>query len=261
MPTPTRNSLWRARTDLPKDPYKDSELECIVRAIEDGANCQLSAGQRKHLHKEVTMVARAFALAQHQFDGPTLGKIEAVLEKLHKAADKLLGIVDTLDDATLFALRRQHGEFDKAYLKAQAQNDSSEKTQTSAIKIVSDLSAETKAAIKAIKAVKAIKEVSKRLPPPGENPLDWIIDWEMDPIYRHEKLITKFVVWMGFIFNEFTGKEPHCDHDRATDTYSGNFLSFIEAGLTPLEEKRREALGRTVQNALPKWREARDAKA
>ena len=91
MPKPTRKVLWPARPDLPENPYKDNDLESIVRAIEGGANCQLSAGERKHLHKDVTMVARAFILAQHQFDGPTHGQIKAALEELHIAADKLTG--------------------------------------------------------------------------------------------------------------------------------------------------------------------------
>ena len=65
MPKPTRESLWRARIDLPENPYSDSDLECIVRAIEEGENCKLSPGDRKHLQNEVTMVARAFILATH----------------------------------------------------------------------------------------------------------------------------------------------------------------------------------------------------
>ena len=159
-------------------------------------------------------------------------------------------VVSTLDDATLFALLRQHGEFRKAYSEARAQNQSSVKAQVSAIRIVSALSAEAKA---------AIKEVGKPHSPPDENPLDWIIDWEMDPIYRDETPVTKFVVWLAFIFNEITGKEPLCKHDRIRDTYSGDFFSFVEACLTPLESESRKALGRTVQDALPKWRVARDA--
>ena len=252
MPKPTRESLWRARKYLPENPYSDSELKCIVQAVEEGANCQLSSSDRNRLQIEVKRAARAFILAQHQFDGPTHGQIKAALEELHIAADKLLGVVSSLDDATLFALLRQHGEFRKAYLAAPAQKNFSEIAKASAIKIVSDLSAEAKA---------VIKEVGKRHPPPNEKLLDWPADWETDPIYRDETPVTKFVVWMGFIYNEFTGKEPHCDHDRAKETYSGDFLSFVEACLTPLEDKRRKALGKTVLDALPKWREARDAKA
>ncbi len=257
MPKPTRESLWRARPDLPKNPYKDNDLKSIVRAIESGANCHLSAGERNHLYKEVTMVARAFIRAQHQFDGPTLGQIEAALEELHIAADKLLRIVNALDDATLFALRRQHWEFDKEFLKAQAQNDSSEKTQTSAKKIVSNLSAEAKAAIK------AVKEVSKRHPPPDENPLDWPIDWDWDPIYRETTPVTMLVIRLAFIFYEVTGEEPLCK--RRGKQYHGNFLPFVRDCLSPLEKKLekkpRKALGKTIQEALPMWRGARDARA
>ena len=252
MPKPTRKINWRARKDLPENPYSDSDLERIVRAIEEGANHQLSLADRNRLQNEVKRAARAFVLAKHQRKGPTSGQIKAALEELHEAADELLGIVSTLDDAAVFALLRQHGEFRKAYSEAQAQNQSSVKAQVSAVRIVSALSAEAKA---------AIKEVGKPHSPPDENPLDWTIDWEIDPIYRDETLVTKFVVWMAFIFSEFTGKEPLCKHDRDTETYSGDFLSFVEACLTPLESKPRKALGKTVQDALPKWRAARDARA
>jgi len=251
MPKPTRKKNWQAREELPENPYSDSELERIVRAIEKGANRQLSLANRNRLQNEVKRAARAFILAKHQRKGPTSGQIKAALEELHEAADELLGVVNTLDDATVFALLRQHGEFRKAYL-AEAKNQSSERPEIRVLGIVSALSAEAKA---------AIKEVGKPQPPPDENLLDWIIDWEMDPIYRDETPVTKFVVWMAFIFSEFTGKEPLGNHDRIRDTYSGDFLSFVEACLTPLESESRKALGRTVQDALPKWRAARDARA
>lgn len=206
------------------------------------------------------MVARAFYLATHQHDGPTHGQIKAALEELYTSADKLLMLVNTLDDATLFVLLRQHGEFRKAYFEAQAPNKSSEKAQVKAIMIVSALSAEAKA---------AFEEVGKPHSPPDENLLDRIIDWEMDPIYRDETPVTKFVIWLAFIFNEITGEEPTCKHVRAGDNYSGAFFFFVKACLTPLESKRRKALGKTVQrkalgktvqDALPKWRDERDAR-
>ena len=252
MPKPTREKNWRAREELPENPYSDSELERIVRAIEEGANRQLSLADRNRLQNEVKRAARAFRLATHQHKGPTPGQIKATLEELHRAADKLLGVVNSLDDATLFALLRQHGEFREAYSEAQTQNQSSVKARASAVRIVSALSAEAKA---------AIKEVGKPHPPPDENRLDWIIDWEMDPIYRDETPVTKFMISLADIFNTITGEEPLCKHDRIRDTYSGVFLSFVKACLTPLESEPRKALGRTVQDALPKWRDARDARA
>ncbi len=92
MSIPTRRSLWRARIDLPENPYSDSELECIVRAIEEGANCPLSPGKRKRLQREVEMVARAFILAKYQSDGPTHGQIKAALEELYTSADKVVAL-------------------------------------------------------------------------------------------------------------------------------------------------------------------------
>ncbi len=91
--------------------------------------------------------------------------------------------------------------------------------------------------------------------------MDWIIDWEIDPIYRNETPVTMFIIRLAFIFNEVAGAEPLSKHDRDTETYSGDFPSFVEACLTPLESEPRKALGRTVQDALPKWRAARDARA
>ncbi len=107
MPKATRRSLWQARTDLPENPYTRSDLERIVRAIEEGANRQLSLADRNRLQNEVKRVARAFILATHQHQGPTPGQIKAALEELHEAADELLGIVSTLDDAAVFALLRR----------------------------------------------------------------------------------------------------------------------------------------------------------
>ena len=251
MPKPTREVNWPARIDLPDNPYSDSDLERIVRAIEEGESRQLSLADRNRLQNEVKRAARAFVLAKHQHHGPTHGQIKAALEDLHRASDKLLRVISTLDDATLSALLRQHGEFRKAYSAAQGQNQSSVKAQVSAIRIVSALSAEAKA---------AIKEVGKPHSPPDENPLDWIIDWEMDPIYRDETPVTMFIIRLAFIYNEITRKELYGNHDRIGDTYSGDFLSFVKACLTPLESEPRKALGRTVQDALPKWRVARDAR-
>ncbi len=252
MPKAKRKKNWRARKDLPENPYSDSELERIVRAIEESASRQLSLADRNRLQNEVKRAARAFIEAKHQHHGPTHGQIKAALEDLHRASDKLLRVISTLDDATLFALVRQHGEFRKAYFEAQAQNQSSVKAQVSAIRIVSALSAEAKA---------AIKEVGKPHSPPDESLLDWIIDWDRDPIYRDETPVTMFIIRLAFIYNEITRKELHGNHDRIRDTYSGDFLSFVEACLTPLESERRKALGRTVQDALSKWRDARNARA
>ncbi len=147
MPKPTRESLWQAREDLPENPYSKSDLERIVRAIEEGANRQLSLADRNRLQNEVKRVARAFILATHQHHGPTHGQIKAALEELHSAADELLNVVRTLDDATVFALLRQHGEFRKAYL-AEAKSQSSERPEIRVLSTVSALSAEAKAAIK-----------------------------------------------------------------------------------------------------------------
>ncbi len=252
MPKPTPEDYWQARPDLPENPYSNNDLERIVQIIEAGEKDQLSPAERKRLLAHVRGAARAFILATHQDKGPTHGQIKAALEELHIAADKLLRVVKRLDDATVFALWRQHGEFRKAYKEARDQNNSSDKAQVGAIRIVSALSSEAKA---------AIKEVGKPHPPPDENLLDWIIDWEMDPIYRDETPVTKFIIWLAEIFYEITGSEPRCKHDRARDTYSGDFLLFVKACLTPLESKQRKALGRTVLDALPKWRDARDARA
>lgn len=251
MPKPTRKSLWRAREALQEDPYSGNNMERIVRAIEEGANRQLSLADRNRLQNEVKSVARAFKLATYQHKGPTPGQIRAALEDLYKAADELLRVVNALDDASILALLGQHGEFRKAYSKARAQNH--EKAHVRALGIISDLSAEAKA---------AIKEVGKPHPSPDQNPLDRYIDWEWDPIYRDETPITKFVIWLAFIFNEITGAEPLCKHDRAKkNTYYGDFFLFVEACLAPLEVEPRKALGKTVQDALPKWRARRDARA
>ncbi len=248
MPKPTRESLWRARIDLPDNPYSDSDLECIVQAIEEGANHQLSPGERKRLQKEVKMVARAFILATHQHQGPKPGQIKAALEDLHKAADELLKVVRALDDATVFALLRQNGKFRKAYL-AEVKSQSFERSEFRVLSIVSALSAEAKA---------AIKEVGKPHPPPNESLLDWIIDWDWDPIYRQETPVTMLIIRLAFIFHEVTREEPLCKHRRGKEPYHGNFLPFVRACLSPLESKSREALGKTIQDALPKWRAARD---
>ena len=252
MPKPTRRSLWRARKDLPENPYSDSELKCIVRVIEEGANCQLSPGKRKRLHKEVPKVARAFILATYQHQGPKPGEIRAALKDLHKASDKLLRVVSALDDATVLALSRQKGEFHKAYSEARAQNQSSIEAQVSVVRIVSALSAEAKA---------AIEEVGDPNPPPNESLFDWIIDWDWDPIYRNETPVNMLIIRLAFIFYEVTREEPLCKHRRGKEPYHGNFLPFVRACLSPLECNSREALGKTIQNALHKWRAARDARA
>jgi hypothetical protein len=175
MPKPTPEDYWQARTDLPENPYSNNNLEHIVQIIEAGAKDQLSPAERKRLLAHVRGAARAFIRATHQRQGPTHGQIKAALKELHTAADKLLRVVKRLDDATVFALYRQYGEFHRAYSEAQKQNKSSDKAQVAAIRIVSALSSEAKA---------AIKEVGKPHPPADESLLDWIIDWEMDPVYR-----------------------------------------------------------------------------
>ncbi len=252
MPKAKRKKNWRARKDLPENPYSDNDLERIVRATEGGANRQLSLADRNHLQNEVKRAARAFILAKHQRKGPTRGQIKVALKTLHKAADELLNVVRTLDDATVFALLRQHGEFRKAYL-AEAKSQSSERPEIRVLRIASALSAEAKA---------AIKEVGKPHSPPDESLLNWIIDWDRDPIYRDETPVTMFIIRLAFIFSEITGEEPLCKHIRAGHSkYSGNFLPFVDACLSPLEGKRRRALGKTVHAALPKWRVARDARA
>lgn len=191
------------------------------------------------------MVARAFTLAMHQHQGPTHGQIKVALEELHKASDKLMGFVSTLDDATLRALLRQHGEFREAYF-AEAESQS-ERREIRVLRIVSALSAEAKA---------AITEVNEPHPLPNESPLDWIIDWEPD-----DKPVIRFVSRLASIFKKFTKKKPKIEHDRIRDTYSGDFLSFVEACITTLENGRRKALGRTVDYALQEWRNARDTRA
>ncbi len=252
MPKPTREVDWQARPDLPENPYTEYDLGHIVEAIEEGAMCKLSPAEGKRLLRRVRWAARMFITATYQRQGPTHGQIKDALSELHTAADKLLGVVRALDDATLFALLRQRGEFAEAYWDAQAQNQSFEKTRVRALGIISALSKEAKA---------AVEEVGKPYPPPDENLLYWIIDWVVDPIYRDETPVTKFVFGLADIFNEITGENPVCTHIRAGDKYSGNFLPFVDACLSPLEGKRRRALGKTVHTALSKWRDARDARA
>ena len=149
MPKAKRKKNWRARKDLPENPYSDNDLERIVRATEGGANRQLSLADRNRLQNEVKRAARAFNLATHQHHEPTHGQIKAALKTLHKAADELLNVVRTLDDATVFALLRQHGELCKAYL-AETKSQSSERPEIRVLSIVSALSAEAKAAIKEV---------------------------------------------------------------------------------------------------------------
>jgi hypothetical protein len=251
MPKPKPKVNWSARTKLPENPYSNDEVEHIVRVVEGNGKHQLSTDGRQRLSNLVRQAARAFVLATHQRQGPTHGQIKAALKELHTATDKLLRVVKGLDDATVLALLRQHGEFRRAVEEAQKQNKSSDKAQVAAIRIVSALSSEAKA---------AIKEVGKPHPPSDENLLDWIIDWEMDPIYRQGPPVGRFIVQLADIYYETTGEEPWVKHNSVEDFYYGDFLDFVDVCLKPLESEPRDALGKTIQDHIPKWRETRDLK-
>ena len=252
MPRPKPKVDWSARTELPENPYSDDDVEFIVKAVEGNGNGQLATTDRQLLLNLVRQAGQAFLLATYQHLGPTPGEIKTALRKLSKDAEKLSQTISALDDATVFALLRQRGEFRKAYQNLQWPTESTERPHVRALSIVSALSAEAKA---------AIEEVGKQHPPADENPLDWMIDWEFDPIYRSGPPVGKFIVQLATIYHEITVEEPRCEHDRVEDTYSGNFLLFVDACLKPLEGESREALGRTIQDYLPKWRETRDLKS
>ncbi len=227
MPKSKREDDWRARIDLPESPYTENELGHIVEAIEEGATYKLSLTENERLLSHVRWAAGMFITATHQRRGPTHGQIKDALLELHTAADKLLGVVKTLDHATLFALLRQRGKFAEAYRDAQVQNQSSEKTRVSTLGIITALSKEAKA---------AYKEVGKPDPPPDDNPLYWIIDWVVDPIYPDETPATKLVICLADIFNKITGQEPLCNHERlpgrARAVEQGNVVTgaFAAAG-------------------------------
>ena len=252
MPRPKPKVDWSARTELPDNPYSDDDVELIVNSVEGYGKPRLSTADRRHLLSLVRQVGQAFLLATYQHLGPTPGEIQTALRKLRKEAEKLSQTISALDDATVFALLRQRGEFRKAYLNVQWPTESTERRHVRALSIIPTLAAEAKA---------AIEEVGKPHPPEAENPLDWMIDWEIDPIYPSGPPVGKFIVQLAEIYYEITGEEPRCEHDRDSDKYSGDFLIFVRHCLKPLESEKRKALGRTIQDYLPKWREARDLKS
>ncbi len=251
MPKPKPKVNWSARTKLPENPYSNDEVEHIVKVVEGNGKHQLSTDGRQRLSNLVRQAARAFVLATHQRQGPTPGEIRAALRKLHKAAENLSQIISELDDATVVALYRQKGEFQKAHERAQGRTQSTEKIHVRALSIVPALSAEAKA---------AVEEVGKPRPPPDENLLDWIIDWEMDPIYRQGPPVGRFIVQLADIYYETTGEEPWCKYNSVEHFYYGDFLDFVDVCLKPLESEPREALGKTIQDHIPKWLETRDLK-
>lgn len=249
MSRPKPRIDWSARTELPENPYGADDQNSIVKAIEGSKCSQLSEANRRLLLSWVWQVGRSYLLAKHQHLGPKPGEIKAALARLGKDAERLSQTINTLDDATIFALFRQHGEFRKAYLEVQGQ--SAKERCLQALSIISALVAEAEA---------AKKEVGKPNPPADENPLDWLIDWEFDPIYRSGPPVGRFIVQLAEIYHEITGEEPEFKHDRVEDTYSGAFFRFVDACLKPLEGQSRAALGRTIQDYLPIWREARRLK-
>ena len=156
MPRATPEIGWSARNDLPENPYGTVDEERIVKAVEGNKSRQLSEADRQQILSLVRQIGQTFLLAKHQHRGPTPGKIKAALRKLRKDADKLSQIIRTLDDATVFALLRQRGEFRKAYRDVPLSTGSDEKRHVQALSIVSALAAE---------AAAAIEEVGKDRPP------------------------------------------------------------------------------------------------
>jgi hypothetical protein len=63
--------------------------------------------------------------------------------------------------------------------------------------------------------------VGKDRPPANENPLDWIIDWEIDPIYGSPSPLRMFIFRLADIFYEITGEEPECKHVTTENAYVG----------------------------------------
>ena len=252
MPRAKPEVEWSARRELPDKLYDAVDEERIVKAVEGNKSRQLSEADRQQLLRRAREVGWAFLLATHQHLGPKPGQIKASLGKLHREAIKLSQTIRALDDATIFALYRQRGEFRKAYLNAQLPTGSDDKPHVRALSIVSDLAVEAKA---------AIEEVGKGHPPADENPLDWIIDWEVDPIYGKPSPLGMFIFRLADIFYEITGKEPECKHVTAENTYVGDFFNFVGACLRPLESESRDALGKTTQVHLSEWRKARGLKA
>jgi hypothetical protein len=252
MPRATPKVDWSARTELPDDPYDAVDKERIVKAAEGNESRHLSKADCRQLLDVVRQIGRAFLLATHQHLGPTRGEIKASLGRLHRDATKLSQTISALDDATIFALYRQRGEFREAYRDVKLPTGSREKRHVQALSIVPALAAEAKA---------AIEEVGKERPPADENPLDWIIDWEIDPVYGRPSPIGMMIYRLADLFYEVTGKEPDCKHITAENTYAGDFHDFAGACLWPLEGEPRDAFGKTIQQHLPKWREANGLKA
>jgi len=206
MPRAKPEVEWSARPELPDNPYNDLDEERIVNAVEGNESRQLSEADRRQLLNLVRQIGQTFLLAKHQHDGPTPGEIKAALRKLRKDADKLSQTISTLDDATVFALLRQRGEFRKAYRGVPLSTGSDKKRHVQALSMVSALAAE---------AAAAIEEVGKDRPPADENPLDWIIDWEIDPIYGSPSPLRMFIFRLANMLYEITGEEPECKHVTA----------------------------------------------
>lgn len=254
MPKPKPRKSWRAHLELPTNPYDKTRLKVIVAAFEESLKRKLQPVERSSLVANVGQAAREFITATYRQSGPKPGEVKAALIDLRDALDNLSQLVEGLDDSTVIALVQQRGEFYEAAFEARGQNLSPRECLIGSLRVVSALSSEANAAIEA-------------LDNPGPPSLNDVLElprmWlGVYPIKYDQSPVTMFIGWLADIFYEISNQEPECH--RGALTYAGNFLPFVEACLTPLEYRKRTALGKTIQETLREWREWRkwrDAKA
>jgi len=259
MPKPKPRKGWRAHQDLPENPnpYSEDDLEHIIEAVEKGLEREIEPRERKYLLGAVQRTAREFTIVRVRQKGPKKGEIKATLINLRIALDNLSQVAEGLDDATIIALVQQRGEFYEAAFGVREQNLSPSECLIGSLSFVSALSAEASEAIKALDnprphSLKIILDL----------PRGWL---GVYPINYDQSPTALFIGWLADIFYELFDQEPECRRDWTREkNYVGNFPPFVEACLTPLENRERTALGRTIQDALREWREWRkwrDAKA
>ncbi len=253
MPKPKPRKGWRAHQDLPENPYSEKDLEHILAAVEEGLEREIEPRERKYLVGAVQRTAREFTTVRVRQKGPTPGEVRATLINLRDALNNLSRVAEGLDDATAIALILQRGEFYEAAFEAPGQKLSPGECLIGSLRVVSALSAEANAAIEALDnpRPRSFKDIL-------DTPRGWL---GVYPIEYDQSAVTLFIGWLADIFYELFDQEPRCYVDRECDTYTGNFLPLMEACLTPLEDKERAALGRTVSDALTEWRNWRDARA